>query len=294
MNEDYKPYTTPYTGAGAVRDEQGDWVNLRDMGAGAASGPGEQRRRGSTPPVPAFHHAPVASGNNPVAATEAGAAVRAEQAADQPSSHDVTPSPSPAPSIPHAPVANNPVTDVPPVAAAPPAEYPGRPGVNVSRMQGSRVHTSTSSTSSSFRLPADEDSGMNGTNGNRSPAGGEGDYELDLPQRHGAAALERMSNREIAALLGRLHMYKGDVHDAMQSAVLTAAAATGDGAADPLEQLTARNRNEAVQRARLDQIASAGLVDILMSRQDARARESGSEEKDTDQDQDQAQNEEQD
>ncbi|KAI0470949.1 hypothetical protein GGR56DRAFT_678229 [Xylariaceae sp. FL0804] len=39
-----------------------------------------------------------------------------------------------------------------------------------------------------------------------------------------------------------------------------------EGAADPLGQLTARNRNEAVQRARLDQIASAGLVDILMSR----------------------------
>ncbi|KAI1435139.1 hypothetical protein GGR50DRAFT_658704 [Xylaria sp. CBS 124048] len=49
------PYTTPYTGTGAIKTEQG-WVNSRDFGApGTASGPG--RRRATGPPVPAFHHA---------------------------------------------------------------------------------------------------------------------------------------------------------------------------------------------------------------------------------------------
>ncbi|KAI1277559.1 hypothetical protein F5Y07DRAFT_78939 [Xylaria sp. FL0933] len=52
--KEYKPYTTPYTGTGAVKTEQG-WVNSRDLGApGTASGPGN--RRGSGPPVPPFHH----------------------------------------------------------------------------------------------------------------------------------------------------------------------------------------------------------------------------------------------
>ncbi|KAI8626121.1 hypothetical protein F5Y19DRAFT_233263 [Xylariaceae sp. FL1651] len=57
--KEYKPYTTPYTGAGSVRTEQG-WVNSRDLGApGATSGPG--KRRGSAPPIPPFHHAEVTS-----------------------------------------------------------------------------------------------------------------------------------------------------------------------------------------------------------------------------------------
>jgi hypothetical protein len=57
--KEYKPYTTPYTGAGAVRTEQG-WVNSRDLGApGATSGPG--KRRDSGPPVPPFHHAELTS-----------------------------------------------------------------------------------------------------------------------------------------------------------------------------------------------------------------------------------------
>ncbi|KAI1172955.1 hypothetical protein F4777DRAFT_482239 [Nemania sp. FL0916] len=54
-NKDYKPYTTPYTGTGAIKTEQG-WVSSRDLGApGAASGPG--KRRDSGPLVPPFHHA---------------------------------------------------------------------------------------------------------------------------------------------------------------------------------------------------------------------------------------------
>ncbi|KAI3320370.1 hypothetical protein HD806DRAFT_524735 [Xylariaceae sp. AK1471] len=60
-SKEYKPYTTPYTGAGAVKTEQG-WVNSRDLGApGAASGPG--KRRDSGPPVPPFHHTELTSAN---------------------------------------------------------------------------------------------------------------------------------------------------------------------------------------------------------------------------------------
>ncbi|KAI0873350.1 hypothetical protein GGS24DRAFT_401106 [Hypoxylon argillaceum] len=59
--KEYKPYTTPYTGTGAVKTEQG-WVNSRDLGApGAASGPG--KRRDSGPPVPPFHHAELTTTN---------------------------------------------------------------------------------------------------------------------------------------------------------------------------------------------------------------------------------------
>ncbi|KAI0456215.1 hypothetical protein F5B21DRAFT_522956 [Xylaria acuta] len=61
MGEEYKPYTTPYTGTGAVKTEQG-WVSSRDLGApGAASGPGT--RRGSGPPVPPFHQAELTTTN---------------------------------------------------------------------------------------------------------------------------------------------------------------------------------------------------------------------------------------
>ncbi|KAI0476645.1 hypothetical protein F4859DRAFT_56184 [Xylaria cf. heliscus] len=61
MSEEYKPYTTPYTGTGAVKTEQG-WVSSRDLGApGAASGPGN--RRDSGPPVPPFHQAELTSTN---------------------------------------------------------------------------------------------------------------------------------------------------------------------------------------------------------------------------------------
>ncbi|GAP88815.1 hypothetical protein SAMD00023353_1600230 [Rosellinia necatrix] len=60
-SKEYKPYTTPYTGTGAVKTEQG-WVNSRDLGApGAASGPGN--RRDSCPPVPSFHHAELTTTN---------------------------------------------------------------------------------------------------------------------------------------------------------------------------------------------------------------------------------------
>ncbi|KAI1120512.1 hypothetical protein F5Y10DRAFT_124597 [Nemania abortiva] len=59
--KEYKPYTTPYTGTGAVKTEQG-WVNSRDLGApGAASGPGN--RRDSGPPVPPFHHTELTTTN---------------------------------------------------------------------------------------------------------------------------------------------------------------------------------------------------------------------------------------
>ncbi|KAJ8110548.1 hypothetical protein ONZ43_g5840 [Nemania bipapillata] len=59
--KEYKPYTTPYTGTGAVKTEQG-WVSSRDLGApGAASGPG--KRRDSGPPVPPFHHAELTTTN---------------------------------------------------------------------------------------------------------------------------------------------------------------------------------------------------------------------------------------
>ncbi|KAI0976351.1 hypothetical protein F4678DRAFT_221921 [Xylaria arbuscula] len=59
--KEYKPYTTPYTGTGSVKTEQG-WVNSRDLGAaGAASGPGS--RRDSGPPVPPFHHAELTTAN---------------------------------------------------------------------------------------------------------------------------------------------------------------------------------------------------------------------------------------
>ncbi|KAI1114630.1 hypothetical protein F5Y14DRAFT_166522 [Nemania sp. NC0429] len=59
--KEYKPYTTPYTGTGAVKTEQG-WVNSRDLGApGAASGPG--KRRDSGPPVPSFHHVELTTTN---------------------------------------------------------------------------------------------------------------------------------------------------------------------------------------------------------------------------------------
>ncbi|KAI0191389.1 hypothetical protein EV127DRAFT_407333 [Xylaria flabelliformis] len=61
MGEEYKPYTTPYTGTGAVKTEQG-WVSSRDLGApGAASGPGS--RRDSGPPVPPFHQAELTTTN---------------------------------------------------------------------------------------------------------------------------------------------------------------------------------------------------------------------------------------
>ncbi|KAI1755327.1 hypothetical protein F4782DRAFT_488167 [Xylaria castorea] len=61
MGEEYKPYTTPYTGTGAVKTEQG-WVSSRDLGApGAASGPGT--RRDSGPPVPPFHQAELTTTN---------------------------------------------------------------------------------------------------------------------------------------------------------------------------------------------------------------------------------------
>ncbi|KAI1484791.1 hypothetical protein F5X96DRAFT_662871 [Biscogniauxia mediterranea] len=56
-HQDYKPYTTPYTGAGAVRTESG-WVNLRDHGPpGAASGPGVPLS-GNAPAAP-FHSVAV-------------------------------------------------------------------------------------------------------------------------------------------------------------------------------------------------------------------------------------------
>ncbi|TGJ88455.1 hypothetical protein E0Z10_g287 [Xylaria hypoxylon] len=59
--KEYKPYTTPYTGTGSVKTEQG-WVNSRDLGApGAASGPGS--RRDSGPPVPPFHHVELTTTN---------------------------------------------------------------------------------------------------------------------------------------------------------------------------------------------------------------------------------------
>ncbi|RWA10646.1 hypothetical protein EKO27_g4455 [Xylaria grammica] len=62
-DKEYKPYTTPYTGTGSVKTEQG-WVNSRDLGAaGAASGPGH--RRDSGPPVPSFHHAELTTANAP-------------------------------------------------------------------------------------------------------------------------------------------------------------------------------------------------------------------------------------
>lgn len=76
MGEEYKPYTTPYTGAGAIKTEQG-WVSSRDLGApGAASGPGT--RRDSGPPVPPFHQveltttnvAPPPGHENPESATD--------------------------------------------------------------------------------------------------------------------------------------------------------------------------------------------------------------------------------
>jgi len=61
-NKEYKPYTTPYTGAGSVKTEQG-WVNSRDLGApGASSGPGKRRDSG---PVHPFHHAEVTSTSVP-------------------------------------------------------------------------------------------------------------------------------------------------------------------------------------------------------------------------------------
>ncbi|KAI1423535.1 hypothetical protein F5Y12DRAFT_523276 [Xylaria sp. FL1777] len=59
--EEYRPYTTPYTGTGSVKTDQG-WVNSRDLGApGAASGPGI--RRDSGPPIPSFHHAELTTAN---------------------------------------------------------------------------------------------------------------------------------------------------------------------------------------------------------------------------------------
>ncbi|KAI0399895.1 hypothetical protein F4802DRAFT_602553 [Xylaria palmicola] len=59
--KEYRPYTTPYTGTGAVKTEQG-WVSSRDLGApGAASGPGN--RRDSGPPVPAFHQTELTTTN---------------------------------------------------------------------------------------------------------------------------------------------------------------------------------------------------------------------------------------
>ncbi|KAI8948267.1 hypothetical protein F4801DRAFT_467208 [Xylaria longipes] len=61
MGDEYKPYTTPYTGTGAVKTEQG-WVSSRDLGApGAASGPGT--RRDSGPPVPPFHQTELTTTN---------------------------------------------------------------------------------------------------------------------------------------------------------------------------------------------------------------------------------------
>ncbi|KAJ2988815.1 hypothetical protein NUW58_g3780 [Xylaria curta] len=61
MGEEYKPYTTPYTGTGSVKTEQG-WVNSRDLGApGAASSPGN--RRDSGPPILPFHHAELTPTN---------------------------------------------------------------------------------------------------------------------------------------------------------------------------------------------------------------------------------------
>ncbi|KAF2971307.1 hypothetical protein GQX73_g2228 [Xylaria multiplex] len=60
-NKEYKPYTTPYTGTGSVKTEQG-WVNSRDLGApGTASGPGN--RRDSVPPIPSFHHTELTTAN---------------------------------------------------------------------------------------------------------------------------------------------------------------------------------------------------------------------------------------
>ncbi len=60
-DKEYRPYTTPYTGTGSVKTEQG-WVNSRDLGPpGAASGPGH--RRDSGPPVPPFHHAELTTAN---------------------------------------------------------------------------------------------------------------------------------------------------------------------------------------------------------------------------------------
>ncbi|KAI2642493.1 hypothetical protein GGS21DRAFT_174248 [Xylaria nigripes] len=45
-DEEYRPYTIPYTGAGAIKTERG-WVSSRDIGtSGATSGP-----------IPAFHYA---------------------------------------------------------------------------------------------------------------------------------------------------------------------------------------------------------------------------------------------
>ncbi|KAI0435885.1 hypothetical protein F4803DRAFT_265536 [Xylaria telfairii] len=61
MGDEYKPYTTPYTGTGAIKTEQG-WVSSRDLGApGAASGPGT--RRDSGPPVPPFHQVELTTTN---------------------------------------------------------------------------------------------------------------------------------------------------------------------------------------------------------------------------------------
>ncbi|KAI0191567.1 hypothetical protein F4808DRAFT_474049 [Astrocystis sublimbata] len=67
MGDEYKPYTTPYTGAGAVKTEQG-WVSSRDLGApGAASGPGPATSRrnsqGGPSNPPAFHQTELTATN---------------------------------------------------------------------------------------------------------------------------------------------------------------------------------------------------------------------------------------
>ncbi|KAI1326657.1 hypothetical protein F5Y16DRAFT_224294 [Xylariaceae sp. FL0255] len=69
--KEYKPYTTPYTGAGAVHTPTG-WVNSRDFGApGAQSGPGPASRRDSNSAAPPpFHHAEVTSTSTSVHSPE--------------------------------------------------------------------------------------------------------------------------------------------------------------------------------------------------------------------------------
>ncbi|KAI5919315.1 hypothetical protein F4810DRAFT_688159 [Camillea tinctor] len=91
-HQDYKPYTTPYSGAGAVRTESG-WVNLRDLGPpGAASGPGIPLS-GDAPAAP-FHSVPVTGTTvPPPQSSESDASLAQDDNLHQPS-ENVGPSPS--------------------------------------------------------------------------------------------------------------------------------------------------------------------------------------------------------